>query len=86
MESTVVLGLVDETSTDTHTLGKDEEQVMDDSKNKSITKKENTLQGKSFVCKQCEKVFRAESSLKKHIESIHDRNKPFKCKHCDEIF
>ena len=82
MENTVVLGLVDETPNHNYTLEKKEEQVLDDSKNRSITKEENTVQGKSLNCKQCEKVFRAESSLKKHIESIHDKIK-YDCNRCD---
>ena len=43
---------------------------------------ESPIQKSTFNCKQCDKTFRAKTSLKKHIESIHDKIK-YDCDQCE---
>ena len=43
---------------------------------------ESPIQKRTFNCEQCDKIFRAKTSLKKHIESIHDKIK-YDCDQCE---
>ena len=40
----------------------------------------------SFPCESCNKVFTLNGSLKRHIKSIHEENRPFKCTACEKTF
>ena len=37
----------------------------------------------SLQCKNCDKAFSTRSNLNKHVTSIHEGKKPFKCDFCD---
>ena len=37
-------------------------------------------------CDICNSLFKTKEKLKRHIESVHDRKKPFKCNVCDACF
>lgn len=41
----------------------------------------NQQQSKQYICQQCQKPFRSESSLKRHLKETHS-NGVFGCKHC----
>ena len=40
----------------------------------------------SFPCESCNKVFTLNGSLKRHIQCIHEKNRPFKCSACEKTF
>ena len=40
---------------------------------------------KQFKCAICSNYFAEKSSLRKHIDSVHQGNKPFQCEFCDYI-
>jgi uncharacterized Zn-finger protein len=42
--------------------------------------------GKPYRCYICEARFAQKSSLKRHIESVHEGKKPFQCSICPENF
>lgn len=41
---------------------------------------------KGKTCPQCNKKLKNNSSLKQHIQSIHENVKRFSCPHCEEMF
>ena len=48
-------------------------------------KKVNSGVGK-HVCDECGKSYRYKLDLKRHVDGVHLKLKPFKCEHCDESF
>ena len=49
--------------------------------NGEIVKKSE--KSKSFKCNTCKKGFKLKGSLTKHVASVHEGKKPFKCEICD---
>ena len=39
---------------------------------------------KKYSCQTCQKTFTAESTLKRHIKSVHDNNIKFQCELCEK--
>ena len=44
------------------------------------------MRKKDFKCIVCNNTFATKSNMKKHIEAVHDKNKPFECNFCDKKF
>jgi len=38
--------------------------------------------GKIFVCKECDKIFKKNSKLERHVKETHENERLEKCEHC----
>ena len=41
---------------------------------------------KEFECQQCQTVLKSRNDLKRHMESVHEKKKPFMCTKCQSTF
>ena len=39
-----------------------------------------------YLCNECDKSFRDNFDLKRHVDIVHLKLKPFKCAYCDKSF
>ena len=58
---------------------------MKEHKNNIHLKMETNTNENTF-CTKCKKTFTVARSLQRHIESVHEGKRPFKCDHCELIF
>lgn len=58
---------------------------MSDIKSDEDELKPHQIKGKAINCPHCQKLM-STKSLARHIRSVHQKVKPFKCDHCGEGF
>ena len=46
----------------------------------------DSVENTSLKCDACGSSFKKRQNLKMHIQSVHERKKPFKCNFCDTSF
>lgn len=80
-ENVTALSLANEIGT--RAISEDVEEVSNNARKGEFVE---TATGKLIQCGTCKAVFKRRTYLKKHINAVHLKIKPFKCPSCDRCF
>ena len=53
---------------------------------KRVTSKKKPVAKKIFQCDLCNYVSARKGNLKKHVQSVHEKLKPYNCRQCGKAF